>query len=247
MQPMAAEPQPAAPSGPTAAIARVEPLARKSGSAGSGSSPAAASGGAGGASAGGLRPPPSSMQEQPSAELCERLQMATSGRPLPGNDRLIALLAACAVLQQPSAAAPAAAGSGGHGGANAGDLPAGQNEREPLMATGVFTHAPDGVALLLVLDGCKDGALYPVHIHAGHSCVDQSGIGERWDRTRGDDIPDLRCNGSHVAQEYVRSHKADKPWTLGGPSVSDVIGHALVIGDPDDRSLPLACGVITAP
>lgn len=116
-----------------------------------------------------------------------------------------------------------------------------------LVGTAVFTPTSDGVSLLVVLDGCEDGAFYPVRIHAGTSCAGRSGIGELWDGTRGDDIPDLQCMGAHASQEYVRSQAASKAWSVGGSSESDVIGHVLVIDDPEDRTAPLACGVITAP
>jgi hypothetical protein len=34
---------------------------------------------------------------------------------------------------------------------------------------------------------------------------------------------------------------------MGRRALSDVTGHALVIGVPDDRSLPIAGGVVIAP
>jgi hypothetical protein len=122
-----------------------------------------------------------------------------------------------------------------------------QSSNTELEATAVFTPTAEGVSLLVVLDGCKDGALYPVRVHAGHSCADKASIGERWDGTRGEDIPDLRCMDAHASEEYVREQSADKNWSLGGAAASDVIGHVIVINDPDDRTLPIACGVIAAP
>src|SRR5205085_11571705 len=104
-----------------------------------------------------------------------------------------------------------------------------------------------GVELLLVLDGCRDGALYPVHIHEGGSCSDATAVGGHWDRPRGDDIPDLQCKGNHASEEYTRFDKETKPWSLGGSSASDAIGHVLVIDAADDRTLPIACGLIEAP
>lgn len=174
----------------------------------------------------------------PSAEICERVKMvAASGRA--GNDRRVQeLLASCA----------AQSGSAGGSATAPATMPDAPLQDEGVLSgTAVFTHAPMGVSLLLVLDGCEDGALYPVRIHAGASCADRAGIGELWDRTRGADIPDITCQGSHATQEYVRTGTPDNAWSLGGSVDSDVIGHALVIGHPNDRTLPLACGVVLGP
>ena len=42
---------------------------------------------------------------------------------------------------------------------------------------------------------------------------------------------------------HSRSNDADKPWTIGGPRESDLVGHAMVVQDPTTLE-PIACGVI---
>jgi len=185
--------------------------------------------------------------EAPAPELCARVQQAVqSNGGVPTTDRRIqSILAACAAAQQASAGSSAT--DGGSSGVTSAQAPNGPSPTAALEGTAVFTLATDGVELLIVLDGCRDGAAYPVHIHEGRSCASPLTIGAYWDRPRGEDIPDLRCNGSHVAATYTRFDSASKHWSLGGADASNVIGRALVINDPADRTLPIACGIIEAP
>ena len=228
--------------GPTTALVRIDTFARPDVSTGAAGAPPAPSTGSG--VAGNVSRPTLNRTETVPPEVCERLAQAnrSPGRRPNDDPRILAILAACEAMRQPTAGAAANSGSAG----NTGDVPVAPGAAR-LVGTAVFTREAEGVQLLVVLDGCKDAAMYPVRIHEGRSCADAMAIGARWDRPRGEDIPDLRCSGSHGSQEYTRFDREDKPWSLGGSSASDLIGHALVINDPEDRTLPIACGVIAAP
>jgi hypothetical protein len=135
-----------------------------------------------------------------------------------------------------------AAGSGG-----AGEV-AGPKAGAGLSASAVFSAVGEGVTLSVVLDRCQPGKLYPIHIHEGDSCADAMAPGAYWDQPRGEDIPDLECGGANRASlGYVRSNSSAKPWSVGAPDASNLVGRTLVLNDPNDRTLRIACGVISMP
>jgi hypothetical protein len=119
-----------------------------------------------------------------------------------------------------------------------------------VTATGMFQQgapdtAADSVTVTLTLDGCISGKAYPVHIHTGSACTDATTQGGHWDMTRGEGIPNITCNGTSGTTTYNRAATdATLKWSVGDGSATDVIGHTIVIHDPDNPMTRIACGVI---
>ncbi|HKU38346.1 MAG TPA: hypothetical protein VJR89_09365, partial [Polyangiales bacterium] len=84
------------------------------------------------------------------------------------------------------------------------------------------------------------------HIHGGMSCADAMSQGDHWDAPRGEGIPDLMCNNAIASDVYMREYNDPKPWSVGAPAESNVIGHVVVLHDPDDKMKRIACGQIKA-
>jgi hypothetical protein len=53
----------------------------------------------------------------------------------------------------------------------------------------------------------------------------------------------MNAIGTVLAQ---RPATDDKPWTVGGPDATNVIGHVVVLHDPDTKTKRIACGEIKA-
>ena len=116
----------------------------------------------------------------------------------------------------------------------------------PIVGQATFTATGDGVDLTIAITSCASGTLYPVVIHEGTACSSAMLRGPDWDAPRGDGIVGLACTNSGVSRLYYSRPSSDpKPWSLGAPSSSDVMGHVLVIADPATMQ-PLACGAIVA-
>jgi hypothetical protein len=112
---------------------------------------------------------------------------------------------------------------------------------------GAADTAADSVTLKLTLTGCVDGKAYPAHIHTGSACTDTTTQMGHWDMTRGEGIPMITCAGTTGTVTYNRA--ATDPtlkWSVGDGSATDVIGHVIVVHDPDVATTRIACGTITA-
>jgi hypothetical protein len=121
-------------------------------------------------------------------------------------------------------------------------------ERAPDAGTAVdgvanFTVTTDGVDLLVMLNHCSTTAATQLVIQAGSDCSGDTLTGAHWRAGQG--IPDVNCLGVIGAGRDVFSRARDDttPWTIGGPTTSDVVGHALVAYDAASGEA-LACGVI---
>jgi hypothetical protein len=119
-----------------------------------------------------------------------------------------------------------------------------------VTGTGMFQQgapdtAADSVTVTITLDGCFPGKQYPVHIHTGSACTDTTTQGGHWDMTRGEGIPNILCSTTSGSVTYNRA--ATDPtlkWSVGDGSATDVIGHTIVVHDPDNSMVRIACGVI---
>jgi hypothetical protein len=96
------------------------------------------------------------------------------------------------------------------------------------------------------LTGCVSGKNYPIHIHSGMSCTDAMSQGGHWDPPRGEQIPDVACMNAIGTILYQREITDAKPWSVGEAAESNVIGHVVVLHDPDDPMKRIACGQIKA-
>jgi hypothetical protein len=117
----------------------------------------------------------------------------------------------------------------------------------PIAGTATFSTTPTEVDLSVSVTGCVNGDPYPVIIHEGAACTSALLQDPEWDAPRGEGILGLTCTGNSGVGllYYARPSSDPKPWSVGGPSSSDVIGHVLVIHDPATMQ-PLACGTIAA-
>ncbi len=110
----------------------------------------------------------------------------------------------------------------------------------------------DSVTLRLTIRGCVEGKVYGVHIHAGSACTDNASQGEHWDTARGEGIPSITCVTagmipSGTSGTTTINRVATDPllaWSVGGDIATDVIGHTIVVHDPDVPMTRVACGVI---
>jgi Cu/Zn superoxide dismutase len=115
--------------------------------------------------------------------------------------------------------------------------------------TGTATFAQDGtnVTVTVLLSGCVDTKAYATHIHTGSACTDNTTQGGHWDMTRGEGIPNIACAGTSGTSTLTRaSTDATTMWTVGDASTTDVIGHVIVVHDPDVPMTRIACGPILA-
>ena len=137
------------------------------------------------------------------------------------------------------AAGEATAAMGGAGGAG-GSGP----KAPPVTGSVVFSRTTNGVTVGIALAMCADGKTYPIHIHAGTTCESMESTMGHWDPPRGENIPDITCMGSTANVSYTRTSDDAKPWTIGPPMESNIVGHVVVLHDPDDPSQKIACGPI---
>jgi len=121
-----------------------------------------------------------------------------------------------------------------------------------VTGTGMFVQgaadtAADSVTVTITLTGCVTGKAYPVHIHTGSACTDTTTQGGHWDMTRGEGIPNIMCTGTTGTTTLNRpATDATLKWSVGDGSATDVIGHTIVVHDPDVPMTRIACGTITA-
>jgi hypothetical protein len=122
---------------------------------------------------------------------------------------------------------------------------AAQSDSKPISGLGTFTQTAAGVDLTINVMGCVLGKNYPVYIQAGTDCSSDTLLGPHWDSPRGEGITMISCTGTTGLGRafYSRTSPDKKPWTVGNPSSSDVLGHALVVYDPTTLQ-PAACGQI---
>lgn len=117
---------------------------------------------------------------------------------------------------------------------------------DQLSGEATFSQTAIGVDLQLEVRGCGAKTRYPVVIQKGTTCSDETLFGDRWDSARGEGISDVACTGTTGIGRtfYTRANDDAKPWTIGAPARSDLLGHALVVFDPATQE-PIACGEIT--
>jgi hypothetical protein len=140
-------------------------------------------------------------------------------------------------------AAPAANGAGAGATAVATLAPLSTTLAVAGMAS--WTATTLGVDMKVHVAGCTTAHEYPVAVYENSECPDAAAKGQVWDVTRGAGIPRLGCDGgSGGTVYYTRNHSDAKPWTIGGSADSNIIGHVVVVQDPDSLK-PLACGKIT--
>ena len=116
--------------------------------------------------------------------------------------------------------------------------------------TGTATFAQSGtdVTVTVAINNCVAGKMYPAHIHAGTSCADAMAQGDHWGPTRGEGIPKIACQSTSGTATLTRkaTDTPDLQWSIGGNATTDVVGHVVVVHDPDVAMSPprIACGVI---
>jgi hypothetical protein len=139
------------------------------------------------------------------------------------------------------AALAASAGSAGSGGSAGAGAAAG-----PVTGTATFSTVSTGVTVAVSITGCVSGKSYPIHIHQGTSCADTMSQGAHWDVPRGEGIPMVVCSGTTgmLAMPYTRLSSDAKPWSIGDGSASDMVGHVVVLHDPDVPATRISCGAI---
>jgi Cu/Zn superoxide dismutase len=113
-----------------------------------------------------------------------------------------------------------------------------------VTGTFTFTEVASGVALVVALENCPDGA-HQVHIHEGTGCADEAAQGMHWGPARGEGIPDVQCTGGEGTVMHTRSSTpANLAWSIGGNANSDIVGHAVVVHATGSTDR-IGCGVIT--
>jgi hypothetical protein len=123
----------------------------------------------------------------------------------------------------------------------------GEDAGVPFSGTAVFAEHPESIDMMLDVQGCTLGRVYQAVVQAGSNCSQQTLEGAPWDGARAQGISQLMClrlsgRGTSTAY-YARSDTDAKPWTLGGSSDSNLVGHALVVFDSETLE-PVLCGVI---
>jgi Cu/Zn superoxide dismutase len=114
------------------------------------------------------------------------------------------------------------------------------------MGTVTFTNLGPSVEISIAITSCQHGKSYPIHIHTGTSCADEMSQGGHWDPPRGEGIPAIDCVNAIGMVLTQRDATDAKPWTVGPPAESNVIGHVMVLHDPDDPTKRIACGELKA-
>lgn len=110
---------------------------------------------------------------------------------------------------------------------------------------GAGNSVADSVTVHIQLDNCVSGRSYPVHIHTDSACTDTTTQGGHWDMTRGEGIPNIVCVGSTGTVTYNRGESQPAiMWSVGGDATTNVIGHTVVVHDPDMNMTRIACGPI---
>ena len=109
----------------------------------------------------------------------------------------------------------------------------------PIQGQATFRTIPDGVDFGLELSQCRVPYSYPVRIYDAGDCSTL----ERGAEPR-EKLDDLFCFGSAGGTVFTsRANSANKPWSLGGHSATNLIGRMLAVLDPDTGE-PLLCAPI---
>jgi Cu/Zn superoxide dismutase len=117
-----------------------------------------------------------------------------------------------------------------------------------ITGTATFTQSGANVTITVTLANCPQG-VHPMHIHAGTGCADAD-QGVHWDPPRGENIGsgtgEITCMADGTAMlTYTRLGTDPKPWTIGAPTASDVIGHPIIVhGVGAGNMMRHGCGVI---
>ncbi len=118
-----------------------------------------------------------------------------------------------------------------------------------VTGSATFTQNAVSVDMSLTQVGCSASEQpYAVFIMQGGDCSAATLRGAHWDGARGEGITDSACTGfvSNAGRAfYSRPNAEPKPWTIGAPADSNIVGHALAVFD-SSGSTPRACGVIGA-
>jgi hypothetical protein len=117
---------------------------------------------------------------------------------------------------------------------------------DPIAADATFHVTLAGMDLSAKVSGCEPFLKgYPLRLHIGSSCADATSLGPGWDSQDAGAEALVYCNGtSGTGASYSSRLDTDaRPWTLGGPASTNILGRVLVIHDPVSDA-PLACGVI---
>jgi hypothetical protein len=111
----------------------------------------------------------------------------------------------------------------------------------------------DSVTVTITLTDCVEGKTYSVDIHEGASCDAISLQGNHWDGARGEGIPGVVCDANTetigTSGRMTYNRRGTDPalaWTVGDGADTDVIGHTVVVHDPDMPMTRIACGKIRA-
>jgi hypothetical protein len=122
---------------------------------------------------------------------------------------------------------------------------AAQRERTPelpaIEGQATFVKTAQGIDLTVELANCKNNTGYPLAIYDRPSCDERALSGARW--PGGEGVRPGSCVVGRVTLRYERPAVHERPWTLGGPSETRVIGRVLVVHDPVTLE-PIACGPI---
>jgi Cu/Zn superoxide dismutase len=119
-----------------------------------------------------------------------------------------------------------------------------------ITGTATFVASGANVTITVALENCPAG-VHPLHVHAGTGCGSVQEQGLHWDPPRGENIgPNgtINCGADMKGMlTYTRLGTDPKPWTIGPPTASDVIGHPIVIHGVGETSMVRhGCGVIRA-
>lgn len=109
-----------------------------------------------------------------------------------------------------------------------------------ISGTATFTVTASDVQLAILLRGCGASELLSVYIDEARSCAEAAENKRPW--TRGETLMTVGCTAFGESRT-MRGHTAALPWTIGGPSASDLLAHAVMVRDRNTDE-PLACGEI---
>jgi hypothetical protein len=109
-----------------------------------------------------------------------------------------------------------------------------------------FTQVGSSVDVTVTLYNCVDGKAYPAHIHTGPACDNPTTQGGHWDMTRGEGIPMVACSGTTGSSKLTRPPTDPSlAWSIGNADpTTNVIGHLVVVHDPDTPMIRIGCGLI---
>jgi hypothetical protein len=116
----------------------------------------------------------------------------------------------------------------------------------PISGRATFKTTRDGVDVSVLLKNCRAAYGYPINIYEQASCSELTAGTKPWDGERGTIETNALCLGASGARlHHARAHGAQKRWTLGGRSRTNLVGRTIAVLDPDTGE-PLACGKIEA-